>query len=220
MFFHTRIHNACFSNGKGIFLYPVCSLLGAIAMAMAIESMLLNVAFAVEPKESVTTNADSAKEEVLVTAAPIIEGQPLEPSLFKRESRIRAQLSDDLVRQYAEIQEQYSTKNVSPGQIFSIDYVSPQRPPRAARHFVPLGYRAIGVRVVSSQSIKPGSLVDLSIKISRENTKSIAQAVKVFSKERQSDGNFELIVIAEPDVANKIILAQSLGAITATLALP
>lgn len=175
----------------------------------------LSLSFFAHASEIESVNADSTLEPVLVTKRPIKVGELLTADMFLVEARMRAQLSDDLVRDFSEIEELYANANLGAGYEFSIDYTSVHRPVRGAVSFVPTGHRAVTARLFQEEHINPGQLTSLLWKKPDGEEIQLASNVEVYSAERLGPKRFAAVLFVTPKVANKVILAERLGALSA-----
>lgn len=171
--------------------------------------------------------------DVLVPLRSIEAGQPLDPSLFRKESRPAVGLPSRVIRDFEEIKGLYSRSLVVEGQPLHRDYVTNVRPNSPVTSKIREGQRAVtiytDVQSAGEGWVRPGSRVDV-LWISKFQGQPaltvIVQNAEVLSADRQIDiknlsslGTVPATVtlLVSSDDANRIQLAQSTGKLTLNL---
>ena len=170
--------------------------------------------------------------EVLVPIQNIDSGVPLEPSMFRKESRPQVGVSTRVVRDFEEIQGHYARSLIIPGQPLARDFITSVKPTNAITANIPEGHRAVTISVDAKSSVegwvRPGARVDVvwasSIR-GQPGVTVIVQNAKVLSAERDINAKVQpnapvpstvtLLVTAQD--AAKIQLAQTTGSLTLQL---
>jgi pilus assembly protein CpaB len=116
--------------------------------------------------ESIKVNTQAEfEEEVLVAVAPIEEGALLEASKFIKLKKKSIEINPRTVRDFGQIEGQYSRVSIPSGEPFFTDYVTSIKPVNAITASIPEGYRAVTIRVDDRTSVegwvRPGVYVDV-----------------------------------------------------------
>ncbi len=164
--------------------------------------------------------------EVLVAAEKIEAGTPLEPTLFRKESRPSISLSPTSIRTYDELKGAYAAAFIAAGQPLLSEYVTLRRPVNPIAQVIPDGYRAVTMGVDETTSVegwaRSGAKVDVLLVSSVNNKPTgtvIVQNAKVLSgggTEQRSDSGKTVeantvTLLVTADEATKMQLAQSAG---------
>jgi len=187
-----------------------------------------------EPTQAVVVDeqSDVKMVEVLVPVQEIEAGLPLEPRMFRKESRPQVGVSNRVVKDFEEIRAHYSRSLIVPGQPLHRDYITSVRPTNVITANIPEGFRAVTIRVDAQSSVegfvRPGARVDVvwasSIR-GKPGITTIVQNARVLSAERQTDkeqqkgaavpNTVSLLVSAQD--AQKIQLASTTGKLSLSL---
>lgn len=171
---------------------------------------------------------------VLIPLRSIRVGDPLEPALFRRESRPKATVAGDVIGDFAEIAGMFAKVQISAGRPITIEQISASRPSSLITSDIPEGYRAVTIRVDVTSSVegwaRAGAFVDV-VWTSRIQGKPavivIVQNAKILSAERVREvkeqagaggpvpNTVTLLVTAAE--AQKIQLAQHNGSLSLQL---
>jgi pilus assembly protein CpaB len=179
--------------------------------------------------------------EVLIPIQSIEQGKALEPSLFRKEKRVKNKISPKSVRSFDEIVNSYSRTLILSDQPLHADYITKTRPINEIIQQIPEGFRAVTIRVDQISSVegwaRPGSLVDV-VWASKVNGQAavtvIVEGAKILSAERitenqnqgQAKNNEEkggaptpstVTLLVSSDDANKIQLATTAGTLSLNL---
>jgi len=170
--------------------------------------------------------------DVLVPIQDVDAGQPLEPALFKKESRPQIGVSGRVVRDFEEIKGHYSRSLIVSGQPLYRDYITNVRPTNAITANIPEGYRAVTISVDARSSVegwaRPGAKVDVvwASKIrGQPGVTVIVQNARILSAERQIDTKSQpgmpvpstvTLLVSAAD-ASRIQLAATTGALSLNL---
>lgn len=170
--------------------------------------------------------------DVLVPVQGVEAGRPLEPSMFRKESKPKLGLSPRVVKDYEEIKGFYARTLIVADQPLHNDYITKVRPVNEITEQIPEGYRAVTIRVDQTSSVegwaRPGAQVDI-VWASKVRGKSavtvIVENAKVLSAERITQAEIKpgmpvpstvtLLVTAED--AKKIQLATTAGSLSLNL---
>lgn len=169
--------------------------------------------------------------DVLVPNQDIDAGQPLEPALFKKESRPQIGVSGRVVRDFEEIKGHYSRSLIVAGQPLYRDYITNVRPTSVITANIPEGYRAVTISVDVRSSVegfvRPGARVDVvwASKIrGQPGVTTIVQNARVLSAERQTDNKVQsglvpstVTLLVTATDAQKIQLAVTTGSLSLNL---
>lgn len=171
---------------------------------------------------------------VLIPLRSIKLGDPLEPTLFRRESRPKTTVSGNVVNDFADIAGMFAKVHINGGQPLTVEHLSASRPSSLITSDIPQGYRAITIRVDVTSSVegwaRAGAFVDV-VWNSRIRGKPavivIVQNAKILSAERVREvkeqagaggpvpNTVTLLVTAAE--AQKIQLAQHNGSLSLQL---
>lgn len=180
--------------------------------------------------------------EVLIPVQTIEQGKPLEPSLFRKEKRVKEGLSPKVVRDFEEIQGFYARTLIVPDQPLHSDYITKTRPVNEIIQQIPEGFRAVTIRVDQISSVegwaRPGALVDV-VWASKVNGQAavtvIVERAKILSAERITENQNQaqegggdpknmggpvpstVTLLVTSDDANKIQLATTAGTLSLNL---
>jgi pilus assembly protein CpaB len=171
--------------------------------------------------------------EVLVPIQTVEQGKPLDPSMFRKEKRIKDGLSPKVVKEFEEIQGFYAKTLIVSDQPLHQDYITRTRPVNEIIQQIPEGYRAVTIRVDQISSVegwaRPGALVDV-IWASKVNGQAsvtvIVEGAKILSAERVTEAQKKdeqqqpgaptpstVTLLVTSDDANKIQLATTAGSL-------
>jgi pilus assembly protein CpaB len=177
--------------------------------------------------------------EVLVPVQNVEQGKQLDPSMFRKEKRIKDGLSPKVVKEFEEIQGFYAKTLIVADQPLHQDYITRTRPVNEIIQQIPEGYRAVTIRVDQISSVegwaRPGALVDV-VWASRVNGQAavtvIVESAKILSAERVTEAQKEqgqqqqqpgapvpstVTLLVTSDDANKIQLATTAGSLSLNL---
>lgn len=170
--------------------------------------------------------------DVLVPNQDIDAGQPLEPALFKKESRPQIGVSGRVVRDFEEIKGHFSRSLIVGGQPLYRDYITNVRPTNALTANIPEGFRAVTISVDVRSSVegfvRAGARVDVvwASKIrGQPGVTVIVQNARVLSAERQTDNKIQpgmpvpstVTLLVTATDAQKIQLAMTTGSLSLNL---
>ncbi len=211
----------------GVVLVVVCSLVALLALysgASASSPKPVQVEAPVEPQVKMV--------DVLVPVQDVEAGKPLEPGMFRRESRPQVGVSPRVVRDFEEIQGQFARSLIVAGQPLHRDYITSVRPTNQITANIPEGYRAVTISVDARSAVegwvRPNARVDVmwaSNVRGRPGITMIVQNAKVLSAERNTDSKVQpgtpvpstvTLLVTAADAA-KINLAQTTGSLTLQL---
>lgn len=171
--------------------------------------------------------------DVLVPVADVTMGSPLEPGMFRRESRPQVGVDPRTVRDFEEIKGHFARSLILSGQPLPRDMITSIRPANQLTANIPDGYRAVTIRVDTRTSVEgfaqPGAKVDLhwttNIK-GQPTVKVIVQNAKVLSAERSTESGKQMstgpvpstvtLLVTDQDAA-KIQLASTTGTLSLSL---
>jgi len=171
--------------------------------------------------------------EVLVPTGDIQMGTPLEPAMFRKESRPAIGVDPRSVRDFEQIKGFFSRALIVAGQPLHQDMITSIRPANALTANIPEGYRAVTIRVDQRTSVEgftqPGAKVDVNWSSTIKGqpaVKVIVQNAKVLSAERKTDSNnmqaggavptTVTLLVTDKDAA-KIQLASTTGTLSLSL---
>lgn len=144
----------------------------------------------------VETSTQLEAMDVLVPIRPIESGTPLEPALFKIETRPTVGLTKEVVRDFEEIHGTYARTLIVAGTPLLKDYVTHVKPVNQITARIPPGFRAVTINVDIKTSIegwaKPGARVDVAWTTSVRNKRAVQIIVEnalVVSAGRQTESN-------------------------------
>ncbi|MFM1848045.1 MAG: hypothetical protein RL417_1519 [Pseudomonadota bacterium] len=170
--------------------------------------------------------------DVLIPLSAIEPGQPLEPTMFRKEPRPQVGLSPRVVKDFEEIKGHFSRSLIVADQPLHRDYITNIRPTNALTVKIPEGFRAVTISVDAKSSVegwaRPGARVDVvwaSRIRGQPAVTEIVQNAEVLSAERQTDANSKpgaavpstvTLLVTAKDAA-KIQLAQTTGSLSLNL---
>lgn len=168
--------------------------------------------------------------EVLVPFKDIPAGQQLQSAMFRIELRPALSINERTVRSAEQIQGYFSRTMIVGRQPFSFEHVSNVRPISAISSNIPVGFRAVTIRVNDTAGvggwILPGGRVDVywASKVrGRSAVSLLIQNARVLSLNRQVNSNIAAqqpstvtLLVAAPD-AKKIHLARQSGSLSLSL---
>ncbi|MCB0320147.1 MAG: Flp pilus assembly protein CpaB [Bdellovibrionales bacterium] len=169
---------------------------------------------------------------VLVPIQEIPNGTPLEPRMFRKETRPEIGVSERAVKDFEEIRAHYARSLIVPGQPLIREYITPVKPTNILTAAIPEGFRAVtittDVRTSVEGFVRPGAKVDVEWSTHLNGQAAIVtivENVKVLSAERQTQVNtpngapvpstVTLLVTAKD--AKKIQLASTNGRLSLSL---
>jgi len=162
--------------------------------------------------------------EVLVPLRDIPASTPLQPSMFKKERRLQISVDERVVKDFEAVIGAYSRTLLVAGNPLHADFITNVRPTTAISANIPVGYRAVAIRVNATSSVegwaKAGSKVDVHWTTTVRGAPSlvtIVQNAKVLSAERQVQANSQpgapvpstITLLVSAQDAQKISLAES-----------
>lgn len=162
--------------------------------------------------------------EVLVPLRDIPPSTPLQPSLFKKERRLAISVDERAVKDFEAVIGAYSRTLLVAGTPLHADFITNVRPTTAISANIPVGYRAVAIRVNATSSVegwaRAGSKVDVHWTTTVRGAPSlvtIVQNAKVLSAERQVQANTQpgaavpstVTLLVSAQDAQKISLAES-----------
>ncbi len=170
--------------------------------------------------------------EVLVPIRPIETGEILHPTIFRLEQRSVAEIAENPVQHFSEVNGRYARVPLVPGQSFSVEHLAATRPGNALTETIPEGYRAVTININATSGVegwaRAGARVDVSWttrNAGKTNLKVIVQNALVLSAERQVTTSVNpltpipstvtLLVTARD--SSKIQLAQASGELSLSL---
>lgn len=169
---------------------------------------------------------------VLIPVRQIQTGEPLDPTMFRSETRPKVGLSDKVLKDLEETKGMYARSVINPDQPLNADLVTNIRPTNAITANIPEGYRAVTIRVDVTSGVegwaRPGAAVDVvwaSAIRGKQAVTVIVQNAKVLSAERQMENNqaqgasvpSTVTLLVTADDAAKIQLASTAGSLTLSL---
>jgi pilus assembly protein CpaB len=172
--------------------------------------------------------------DVVVPMREVRAGAELEPALFTVESRPADNVSSKIIKSFDGIRGKYAASDIIAGQPLHADFVTDTRPSASIQTSIPVGSRAVTIRVDATSSVegwaRPGARVDVTW-IGEKNGESIAktivEAAQILSFQGQTKvetqsgeslaapSTVTLLVTQTDSVA--IQLAQSSGRLSLTL---
>ena len=212
--------------------------IGVVVVVLFLAVAFLSLysgASATAPKTVVVTQpqTESVKMvDVLVPVREIEAGSPLEPAMFRRESRPQGVVSPRAVRDFEEIQSQFARSLIVAGQPLHRDYITSVKPTNPITANIPEGHRAVTISVDAKSAVegwvRPGARVDVvwaSTIRGKPGITVIVQNARVLSAERQTDTKVQagekvpstVTLLVTADDAAKIQLAQTTGSLTLQL---
>jgi Flp pilus assembly protein CpaB len=103
--------------------------------------------------------------DVLIPLKDISAGDMLNPTFFEVESRPENLVSSKAVRNLAGITGKYAAKDIPGGKPLNSDFVMNRKPNLPISGMIPVGYRAVTIRVDVISSVegwtRPGAVVDV-----------------------------------------------------------
>jgi pilus assembly protein CpaB len=208
-----------------------------VASALLLSSILLVLVYIVagpvrEPQRKLVVS-NATMVDVLVATHKIEVGTPLEPSLFRKESRSAGAIASSAIRSFDEIKSTFATSFVPEGQVLVKEYLSAQQPLNEIQADIPDGYRAVSLAVDNTTSVegwaRPGAKVDVvltSLVNSRAAITVVIQNAKVLSAGRSTrqspqgdkeEGASTVTLMVSVDEAAKLKLADSAGKLSLAL---
>jgi len=211
-------------------------LAGVVALLFGSLVVILFLSSSKPPEPTTQTvvverDADVKMISVLVPVKDIDAATPLEPALFRVESRPQVGVASNAIKSFEEIKGLYARSLIISGQPLLRDYITSVRPSSVITTQIPKGYRAVTIRVDARTSVegfvRPGATVDvhwISTLRGKPAVAVIAQNAKVLSAERKTDTNQPgaeipstvTLLVSEED-ARKIQLASSTGSLSLSL---
>ncbi len=171
-------------------------------------------------------------QDVLIALREVQVSEQLDPSMFKRQSRIAISVPERAVTNFEQIQGQYARRTIFRDQPLTLEDLTSVRPVNTLTANIPEGFRAvtISVDVISSVEgfVRPGAKVDviwISTVRGRPATTTIVENVQVLSAERATEKevpqgapvpNTVTLLVSISDAA-KIQLASSTGKLRLSL---
>lgn len=169
---------------------------------------------------------------VLVPIQEIKTGVPLEPRMFRKESRPQVGVSERAVKDFEEIRSHYARSLVVPGQPLHKEYITAIKPTNILTAKIPEGFRAVTIRTDSRTSVegfvRPGAKVDVewATRINGSpGVVTIVENAKVLSAARSTGEATKngapvpstvTLLVTAPD-AKKIQLASTTGKLSLSL---
>jgi len=210
--------------------------LGATAAICLLGAILILNSPAPTTPSSVTVERRVAPEmaEVLVPRASIEQGTQITEEQFKRVALPRESIPNNSVQTFEEVKNMYARGMIVSGQPISRDLVTNIRPTNKITTSIPVGYRAVSIRVDDRSSIegwaRAGSRVDVTWTSSvngKQTLVVIVENARILSAERVSENTqAEFANVAIPSTAtllvtegdaNKIRLASTVGSMSLLL---
>ncbi len=201
----------------GFFTLSVMALLGFVYLKSdPVEPTPAAVVIQKEP--------DREMVEVLVPLRDIAAGTPLQPSMFKKDRRLALSVDDRAVKDFEAVIGAYSRTLLVAGTPLHSDFITNVRPTTAISANIPVGFRAVAIRVNATSSVegwaRAGSKVDVHWTTQVRGQPSlitIVQNAKVLSAERQVSANSQpgapvpstVTLLVSAQDAQKIALAES-----------
>lgn len=170
--------------------------------------------------------------EVLVPIQSIESGRPLEPALFRKETKPKLGLSPRVVKDFEEIRGYYARTLIVAEQPLHSDYITKVRPISPIIQQIPEGYRAVTIRVDQVTGVEgwaqPGAQVDVmwSSKVNgKASITVIVENAKVLSAERVTQADSKpgmpipstITLLVSTEDSKRIQLATTAGTIFLTL---
>lgn len=209
----------------GVFLALIC-----VGVAFL---MLSSTPQQAAPSQPVVIEREAAYKtmDVLVPVADVTMGSPLEPGMFRKESKPAVAVDARSVKDFEEIKGYFARTLIVAGQPLHREMITSVRPANALTANIPDGFRAVTIRVDARTSVEgftqPGAKVDVhwttTIK-AKPVVKVIVQNAKVLSAERQTDTAAKgsavpstvTLLVSDRD-AGKIQLASTNGSLSLSL---
>lgn len=164
--------------------------------------------------------------DVLIPVQTIEAGTQLDAAMFRKEVRPQVGVSQRVVKDLEEIQNQFAKSLIIAGQPLHRDFLTPIKPVSNVSYKIPDGFRAVAISVNSTSAVEgwaqPGSKVDVSWGASLNGKPSISvivQNAKILSAQRNTNPNSDpaapvpttvTLLVSAAD-AQKIQLAQTTG---------
>lgn len=205
-----------------------------VLVFIAVIALLLSNRPTVATTKTVVVEKEAAVKmmDVLVPVSDVPMGAPLEPSMFRKESRPQVGVDPRSVRDFEELKGHYARSLLVSGQPLHRDFITSVRPANALTANIPDGFRAVTIRVDARTSVEgftqPGATVDVhwsSTLKGQPAVKVIVQNAKVLSAERQTDASAKpgaavpstvTLLVSARDAA-KIQLASTTGSLSLSL---
>ncbi len=217
-------------------LSPIVLLLSGLLLLCVLT--LVGYAFiVVDRPQTVNTpsSASIASEliDVLVPIEKIEVGTALEPSMFRKESRLATSLAPNTLKSFEDIRAGYAASYMPAGQPIVSEYVTLKQPVNQIQANIPDGYRAVALSVDNTTSVegwaRPGAKVDVMLAAAVNGQAALSviiQNAKVLSAGR-STGNqpsgeknpaaSTVTIMVTIDEAAKLQLASSSGVLSLAL---
>lgn len=171
--------------------------------------------------------------DVLVPIEKIEVGTALEPSMFRKESKLATALAPNALKSFEEIRGGYAASYMPAGQPIVTEYVTLKQPVNQIQANIPDGYRAVALSVDNTTSVegwaRPGAKVDVMLAAAVNGQAALSviiQNAKVLSAGR-STGNqpsgeknaaaSTVTIMVTIDEAAKLQLASSSGVLSLAL---
>ncbi len=215
---------------------PAPLVLGAIVV-LCILTLSVYAVLGINPTQpSVEAPKPSIASELVDVLVPIekIEvGTALDPSMFRKESRLANSLAPNTLKTFEEIRGVYAASYMPAAQPIVAEYVTSKQPVNQIQANIPDGYRAVALSVDNTTSVegwaRPGAKVDvvLASAVNAQPALSvIIQNAKVLSAGRsttsQASGEKSapastVTIMVSIDEAAKLQLASSSGVLSLVL---
>jgi pilus assembly protein CpaB len=193
--------------------------------------MAVEPATPVAPAPSVSIASELI--DVLVPIEKIELGSALEPSMFRKESRLVTSLGPSVLKSFDDIRGGYAASYMPVGQPIVSEYVTLKQPVNQIQANIPDGYRAVALAVDNTTSVegwaRPGAKVDVMLAAAVNGKAALSviiQNAKVLSAGRntgtQTSGEATksastVTVMVTIDEAAKLQLASSSGVLSLAL---
>jgi pilus assembly protein CpaB len=113
----------------------------------------------------IQNDADVPMVDVLVPVKEITPGIPLDPAMFRKESRPKVGIDHRALKDFEEIKAMYARTLIVSGQPILRDYITNVRPTSDVTASIPEGFRAVTIKVDSRTAVegfaRPGAKVDV-----------------------------------------------------------
>jgi pilus assembly protein CpaB len=177
----------------------VQTVVGVLLIGGVIVSIGAYMHLSSQPTSASTEAAVLAPEaeyvEIIVPIESIETGMGLEATMFRKDKRPALAVSNDFVRDVEEVRGQFSKGLLVKSQPIHRDYLTTLQPVNRLTASIPIGYRAIAVKVDSVSSVEgwaqPGARVDvfwITSYTGEMSIRPVAENVKVLSANRQTEG--------------------------------
>lgn len=170
---------------------------------------------------------------VLIPIRQIETGEPLEPTLFRTEKKLRDTIGQKTATDFESVRGMFARIQIPAEQPLSLDLVTPIRPTNAITANIPEGFRAVTIRVDATSSVEGWARAGANVDVvwasqirGKQAVTVIVQNAKILSAERQVDVNnpapnapvpSTVTLLVTADDSAKIQLAQTTGSLSLSL---